>query len=409
MAKNQESQKSTNKGWKLVAVSAAAGLLAGSIPFASVGAYNALSGNQSIVQSSNNVSSNTSGSAKLQNTSTGSSNNGSMTSAFNKVSAAVVSVSNLQPAKSSQNSLSSYFGQMYGDDEKAKSTLQTASEGSGLIYQTANGKGYIVTNNHVIEGATKLQVILNTGEAVDANVVGSDSVTDLAVLSIESAKVPATASFGSSDSLEPGQPVIAIGSPLGSQYATSVTQGIISAKSRTLNSNSGTQTTVIQTDAAINPGNSGGPLVNSDGQVVGINSMKLAQSQDGTNVEGMGFAIPSDEVVTIINQLVEKGSITRPKIGVRVASVSEMTQQLRQKVQLPDSVTGGVYIASVDDNTSAKEAGIQSGDVITKFEGHAVNSVTELHSLLYQKQVGDTISLEIVRAGQTQTVSLKLN
>ncbi len=172
MAKNQESQKSTNKGWKLVAVSAAAGLLAGSIPFASVGAYNALSGNQSIVQSSNNVSSNTSGSAKLQNTSTGSSNNGSMTSAFNKVSAAVVSVSNLQPAKSSQNSLSSYFGQMYGDDEKAKSTLQTASEGSGLIYQTANGKGYIVTNNHVIEGATKLQVILNTGEAVDANVVG---------------------------------------------------------------------------------------------------------------------------------------------------------------------------------------------------------------------------------------------
>ncbi len=150
-------------------------------------------------------------------------------------------------------------------------------------------------------------------------------------------------------------------------------------------------------------------MVNSDGQVVGINSMKLAQSQDGTNVEGMGFAIPSDEVVTIINQLVEKGSITRPKIGVRVASVSEMTQQLRQKVQLPDSVTGGVYIASVDDNTSAKEAGIQSGDVITKFEGHAVNSVTELHSLLYQKQVGDTISLEIVRAGQTQTVSLKLN
>jgi serine protease Do len=173
--------------------------------------------------------------------------------------------------------------------------LETVSEGSGLIYKKADGKAYIVTNNHVVSGSDKIEVILADGTKLTAKTVGTDATTDLAVLSIDGAKVSTVASFGDSAAITAGEPVIAIGSPLGSQYATSVTQGIVSAKTRTIDvtdedSRQVTgQATVIQTDAAINPGNSGGPLVNSEGQVIGINSSKLALSSDGTSVEGDGI------------------------------------------------------------------------------------------------------------------------
>ncbi|EFO70993.1 trypsin [Lactobacillus iners LactinV 01V1-a] len=195
----------------------------------------------------------------------------------------------------------------------------------------------------------QLQVILSDGRKIAAQKVGTDPETDLAVLKVNSKYINQVAKFASSKNLVPGQPVIAVGSPLGSQYATSVTQGIISAKSRVVNvvNEQGQVTneaTVIQTDAAINPGNSGGPLVNEQGQVIGINSMKLSRSGDGTAIEGMGFAIPSDEVVNILNQLVKNGKIVRPKLGIRVLDVTDLTRKDKKRIHLPNNIQEGVAV-----------------------------------------------------------------
>ena len=193
-----------------------------------------------------------------------------------------------------------------------------------------------------------------------------------------------------------------------------MTQGIISANNRTVDmtdsdGNATSQATVIQTDAAINPGNSGGPLVNMSGQVIGINSMKLSQSTDGTAVEGMGFAIPSDEVVSIINELVKNGKIERPTLGIKVASVSELTTYGRRELKLPDSVKSGVFVASVTKNSSGARAGLKTKDVITKVDGKTVSDVSALHTILYSHKVGDTVKLEVVRDGNTKEMSVKLS
>lgn len=216
------------------------------------------------------------------------------------------------------------FGQSSSSDSSSSnSALEAASEGSGVIYKKNGNTAYVVTNNHVVSGSSKLEVILSSGKKINAKIVGTDATTDLAVLKINAANVSTVASFGNSNQIEAGQSVLAIGSPLGSDYATSVTEGIISAKKRTVQvqDNSGSTTgnaSVIQTDAAINPGNSGGPLINLAGQVIGINSMKLSSDEEGTSVEGMGFSIPSNEVVSVINQLVKNGKITRPALGIEL-------------------------------------------------------------------------------------------
>lgn len=340
------------------------------------------------------------------------------TAAFDNVKNAVVSVENLQKqsSSSSSNDIFGLFdrGESSSSSSSKSNNLETYSEGSGVIYMKSDGKGYIVTNNHVVEGSDALQVILSNGKKVTAKKVGSDAATDLAVLTIDGKYVTQTAQFGSSKNLQPGEEVIAVGSPLGSEYATSVTQGIISANNRTVDmtdsdGNATSQATVIQTDAAINPGNSGGPLVNMSGQVIGINSMKLSQSTDGTAVEGMGFAIPSDEVVSIINELVKNGKIERPTLGIKVASVSELTTYGRRELKLPDSVKSGVFVASVTKNSSGARAGLKTKDVITKVDGKTVSDVSALHTILYSHKVGDTVKLEVVRDGNTKEMSVKLS
>lgn len=260
------------------------------------------------------------------------SKNATATTAYNKVSNAVVSVLNF--SKSGQN-------------------YEESSEGSGVIYKKADQSAFIVTNNHVIDGAAKIQVMLHNGKKVTATLVGKDAMTDLAVLKIESDNVTTTAEFGDSSKIAVGENVLAIGSPLGSEYASSVTQGIISAKKRLVEATSENGqnyggSTVIQTDAAINPGNSGGPLINFAGQVIGINSMKLSTSSSGTSVEGMGFAIPSDQVVDVVNKLVKDGKITRPAIGIGLVNLSEVTaDDQKSTLKIPDSVTGGVVVMSL--------------------------------------------------------------
>lgn len=338
-------------------------------------------------------------------------NGGTMTAAYNDVKGAVVSVINLK-RQSASSGADSLYSSLFGDDSNSSSSksgkLETYSEGSGVVYMKSNGKGYIVTNNHVISSSDAVQVLLANGKTVNAKVVGKDSTTDLAVLSIDAKYVTQTVQFGDSKHLEAGQTVIAVGSPLGSEYASTVTQGIISAPARTISTSSGNQQTVIQTDAAINPGNSGGALVNSAGQVIGINSMKLAQSSDGTSVEGMGFAIPSNEVVTIVNELVKKGKITRPQLGVRVIALQGIPEGYRSRLKIKSNLKSGIYIASVNKSGSAANAGIKSGDVITKVDGKKVDDVASLHSILYSHKVGDTVNVTVNRNGKDVDMKVKL-
>jgi Trypsin-like serine proteases, typically periplasmic, contain C-terminal PDZ domain len=209
--------------------------------------------------------------------------------------------------------------------------------------------------------------------------------------------------------------VLAIGSPLGSEYATSVTKGIISAKKRTVQvqDNSGNTTanaSVIQTDAAINPGNSGGPLVNMAGQVIGINSMKLSSDDDGTSVEGMGFSIPSNEVVSVINQLVKNGKITRPALGIELVSLDNVSAaQQKSILKLPTSVNKGIVVMKILSPSSAGNAGLQKYDVITEMDGTKITSEATLKDVLYKHKVGDSVSVKYYRDGQLKSATIKLS
>lgn len=336
--------------------------------------------------------------------------------AYKAVQGAVVSVINKQQVQqSSGTSGLGIFG--YGNSSNRSSSsssssdkLETASEGSGVIYKKSGNTAYIVTNNHVVSGSNALQVILSNGKKVNADLVGADAATDLAVLKINSADVKTVASFGNSNSITPGQDVLAIGSPMGSEYANTVTKGIISAKNRTLKAGTdGTLTSVIQTDAAINSGNSGGPLINMAGQVIGINSMKLASDTQGSSVEGIGFAIPSNEVVTIINQLIKNGKIDRPTLGISMVDLSNVTSDQQQSVlKLPTSVSKGVVVMEVKSGSVAETAGLKQYDVITKLGDTKITDASTLKSALYKYKVGDTAKVTYYRDGQAHTATLHL-
>ncbi|MCT6902766.1 MAG: trypsin-like peptidase domain-containing protein, partial [Lactobacillus sp.] len=348
---NQNSGRQQHGILKTAIVGVVAGLIGGGASYVALDQINNANMNNNAQTSISSSSAKTSrNSAKTS---------GTMTPAYNDVKGAVVSVINMKRQTNSSNSLFDFFGD-YDNDNKGKGKLQTYSEGSGVIYTKSGNKGYIVTNNHVVSGSDKVQVMLSNGKTVNARIIGTDATTDLAVLSIDSSYVTQTAEFGDSKSLQAGQTVIAVGSPLGSEYASTVTQGIISAPARSITTSSANQQTVIQTDAAINPGNSGGALVNSAGQVIGINSMKLSQSSDGTSVEGMGFAIPSNEVVTIVNQLVKKGKIVRPQLGVKVIALQGIPSSYRNHLNIKSNLKNGIYVDSVTKHSAAAIAGVKA-------------------------------------------------
>ncbi len=336
-----------------------------------------------------------------------------ITSAVEKVQGAVVSVINLQ----SEQSLDSGLGDFFGGSESTTGqdqTLAPASEGSGVIYKKEGNSAYVVTNNHVVEGQKGLQVLLKDGSTVEAELIGTDVFTDLAVLKISAENIDTVATFGDSDSLKVGEPAIAIGSPLGSEYANSVTQGIISSLNRPVQSTNEAGDLIsinaIQTDAAINPGNSGGALVNIAGQVIGINSSKIASSAgSGVSVEGMGFSIPSNDVVKIIKQLEAQGEVIRPALGVTMIDLSSISvQQQREILNLPVSVTSGVVIRSIAGATPAEKAGLQQYDVVTKIDGEEISSSQDLRALLYQKKVGDSMEITFYRGDSEQSVTVEL-
>ncbi|MCM0582963.1 trypsin-like peptidase domain-containing protein [Weissella diestrammenae] len=336
------------------------------------------------------------------------------TKAFKKTSGAVVSVINLQKQKSSGLNIFGEGSDESTDSSTTKSSLETASEGSGVIYKKTDNTAYVVTNNHVVEGSNALQVLLSDGTKLTGTLVGTDNITDLAVIKIKADKVSEVAQFANSNEVQAGESVLAIGSPLGSEYATSVTEGIISATKREVaatdeSGNSLGKATVMQTDAAINPGNSGGALINLAGQVVGINSMKLASSTSGTSVEGMGFAIPSNIVVNIINQLEKDGKVSRPALGIKMIDLVNVTETDQKEIlKLPESVTGGVVVMSVVDNTPAKTLGLKKYDVITKIDDKAVSSSGDLRDILYAHKTGDTVKITYYRDGKVQNGEVKL-
>lgn len=409
---DQKPRDTKNKFWlKVAGVGLVAGLIGGGL---SLGIGNVIENH--VQTSSTNVpaGSNKSGGTKVNKNKANLSNQA--TKAYDSTKDAVVSVINKQEVQSSNQGIMGMFGgQTSGDSSNSDSSqnsgkLQTASEGSGVIYKKSGNSAYIVTNNHVVKGSNALQVILSNGRKVNASLVGSDSATDLAVLKINSANVKTVAEFGNSNSIAAGQDVLAIGSPMGSEYANTVTKGIISAKSRTLKSGTdGTLTSVIQTDAAINSGNSGGPLINMAGQVIGINSMKLAGSSDGSSVEGMGFAIPSNEVVKIINQLIKDGKISRPSLGISMIDLSRVTTDQQQSVlKLPSNITKGVVIMDVQSGSNAQTAGLEQYDVITKLGDTKITNTSSLKSALYKYKVGDTTKVTYYRDGQSHAATLKL-
>lgn len=337
------------------------------------------------------------------------------TKAVEKAQDAVVSVINLQKKQTQVNPFGGLFGtndSESGTNQDDSGELETNSEGSGVIYKKEGDYAFIVTNNHVVSGSDALEVLFKDGTTVEAELVGSDTFTDLAVLKISSDKVTTVAEFGDSDSINVGEPAIAIGSPLGTEYASSVTQGIISAKDRSItNQNEGELISInaIQTDAAINPGNSGGALVNAAGQVIGINSVKISSSGNGVSAEGMGFAIPSNDVVSIINQLEKDGKVTRPALGISMYDLATISSDQREKIlNLKKDVTNGVVVLGVTPATPAEKAGLEKYDVIVEMDGEAIESSSDLQSILYKKQVGDKVSITFYRGHDKKTVEVEL-
>ena len=301
--------------------------------------------------------------------------------AFNKVAPAVVIVS----TKGLQDVNYGFFSQ----------EQEVEGIGSGFII---NEEGYILTNYHVIKGATEVTVTLSTGDEVPATVVNYEETNDIAMLKLkEGTKVPAVAELGDSDAIYPGAEVIAIGTPLSKNFAQTLTKGVISGSNRTVTTENGESVNLIQTDAAINPGNSGGPLVNTNGEVIGINSMKIGTQAGSTSVEGIGFAIPINEVKNKIDDL------SKPilNLGIKVRDIDANTAK---QYDLEE----GIYVVSVDEFSPAEKGGLKVGDIIVKCDGKSATTLDKLKEIKQTKNAGDTLGLEVVRNGKNVKLNVTL-
>lgn len=271
----------------------------------------------------------------------------------------------------------------YGTGQNGETVEQ--GSGSGIIFRE---DGYIVTNQHVIDGASEISVILNTGEEFAAKLIGQDTKTDLAVLKIDTGSTEVTAAtLGDSTTVQVGEPAVAIGNPMGQEFSGSVTAGIISAVNRTMNIENRTYN-LLQTDAAINSGNSGGALINQYGEVIGINSVKLST----TGVEGMGFAIAISEAKPIIDDLMASGYVTgRPLVGISIKDTGY-----------------GLFISGVNKGSGAEEAGLKVYDMILEVDGQKVSSTTEVNEIRDKKKAGDYLTFKILRDGETMEIQVRL-
>ena len=349
-------------------------------------------------QESNSVSTN----AVTVKPTTATNSNSSIADMVEKASKSIVGIVNMQKQPQGQG----FFFPNSNNADTNSSNIVERGSGTGVIFKMDGDKAYIVTNNHVVEDAEELQITVNGGEKTTAELIGTDPLTDTAVLKIDAKYAKSVLEFGDSNGLRAGDTVLAIGNPLGLDLSNTVTQGIVSAVDRTVSvptSAGNWDLKVIQTDAAINPGNSGGALVNTSGQFIGMNSLKIAE--DG--VEGLGFAIPSNDLVPIINEIMEKGQVERPYIGVGLASLEQIPRTYLQN--LPNSVTGGAVVTSIDPNSAAAKAGLQVQDVIVSINNTNVANSDDLRKFLYAKlEVGDKATFKIYRGSEQKTIALTL-
>ncbi|GAJ97226.1 LOW QUALITY PROTEIN: serine protease, DegP/HtrA, do-like [Geomicrobium sp. JCM 19055] len=322
-----------------------------------------------------------------------------VTHVVDAVSDAVVGVFNLQNT--------SFWGGAAGQQEEGVE----AGTGSGVIYKVEGDRAFVVTNEHVIQGSDELEVSLSEGQRVPAELVGSDIWTDLAVLTIDAENVDTVADFGNSDNLRAGEPAIAIGNPLGPRFARTVTLGIISATERSVpvdltgDGQIDWNAEVLQTDAAINPGNSGGALLNIQSEVIGINSMKLAQG------EGIGFAIPTTIVLPVIQDIEQHGEVRRPEMGVIIGSLEEIpSYHWQETLNLPPEIVTGVFIHEIVPNSPAADAGLEQYDVITALDGEDVEAAHDLRRHLYTDvDIGDEMEVTFYRNGEQMQTTVTLD
>lgn len=288
------------------------------------------------------------------------------------------------------------------------------STGTGFVYGKDDKYGYVLTNAHVVSGATNIQGTLSNNKVTTLTILGTDTYTDLAVLRMDVKDVIQVASIGTSQNMKVGNTVFTVGSPMGATYAGTVTKGILSGKDRlveTSTSNgSGLSTEsyivkVLQTDAAISPGNSGGPLVNLAGDIIGITSLKLVDEQ----VEGMGFAIPIEDAMNYVDYLEKGKTIERPVMGVQILDLTNKYLLYRYGINVDKSVEAGVILMKVNDGYPAAEAGLKDGDIVTKINGEKISTASQFKYELYKHSIGDTIEVTYVRDGKGKTTKVKLD
>ncbi len=281
--------------------------------------------------------------------------------------------------------------------------------GSGVIYKLTDDKAYIITNYHVIKDSTKLEVAFQNEDRVEAKVIGDDIITDLAVITIPRGNITDKIEFSDSSEIEVGEFVFAIGNPLGLNFYGSATMGIVSSRERLIpidydkDGESDWFANVIQTDAAINPGNSGGALVNIDGKLVGINSMKIANSQ----VEGIGFSIPSNIVYKVVNDLENYAEVKRPFIGIHPVSISNLSEENKKSLGI-EYLTKGIYVNDVVPNSQAEKSGLKINDVIVRINSEEIKNVTDFRYELYKHELGEEITLSIIRNSKALEIKVKL-
>jgi len=284
------------------------------------------------------------------------------------------------------------------------------STGTGFVYEKDKNYGYVLTNSHVVYGADKIQATLSNDKVVELTLLGNDTYTDLAVLKMDVKEVLKVASIGTSVNTKVGNTVFAVGSPMGSAYAGTITKGILSGKERLIETSSTYDNDsyivkVLQTDAAISPGNSGGPLVNLAGDVIGIASLKLVDEQ----VEGMGFAIPIEDAMSYVDLLKEGKAIQRPVMGVQILDLTNPYMLYRYGFKIDSNVDEGILLVKLNDNYPASNAGLKAGDIITKINGEKVNTTAKFKYELYKYSLDETIEVTYFRNGKEKKVKVKLD
>lgn len=318
----------------------------------------------------------------------------------------------------SENSISGAVDKVYN----ATVVVQTSkdgtlvSTGTGFVYKVDGSTAYVMTNNHVVAGGNSAKVVFSDGSSADTKILGGDTYADIAVLTVASSSIKQVATIGNTKDLKLGDTTFAVGAPLGDTYSGTVTKGIVSGKDRLVEvSLSGTTSDyymkVIQTDAALNPGNSGGPLCNINGEVIGVNSLKLTQEQTSTSsytVEGMGFAIPIEDALYYAELIEEGGSVKRPYVGISMLDITNSYYLWQAGITLPKDIKEGVAVIEVVNSSPAAKAGLKKGDIIVKLEGQKVSSVAKLRYELYKHTPGDKIDITYIRDNKEYTSQITL-